>query len=674
MTVPASADAGILRRHFVAIATGTYDAPGWDDLPVADEVTAIADWLTDTHLEGRAFTHDFPDLAADPDRSAIEAALRDHPNPWNARDAVVVFVTGHGEVVGSIHWTGTKQTDRSWHAGKSLRTTDVIDWLARPDGPTRVLLIIDTCFAGAIAEYMARRDKPLPDTWLILTSAGKDGTAKATALSAAIQETVSFLRTPPGQRVGTHDPYLLVSDFVDVLTERLAIIAPDQHLGRIYDGVMGIRHVCLPNPHYAPLDVVATEPARRDLALPRQDLERHWRPRALGTGDADIIQTRWLFTGRAAIMRELVATARGEHDAESMVTLVTGGAGCGKSAILARLVTLSDPTFRAAYPDDVAAIPADLQPEVGDVDAAIVASNRYPTDVLDQLRDAFGLTDPANRSETHTPVAELATHLGSLHRISTIVIDALDEALDPNGIVTSVVKPLADSGHARILLGVRSLVNETETGTTGSLAITTQRKVNARRLTVDDAPWWDQADIRGYAFAILTTTDGSPYAPAPHHPFAEVMADAIAGRVGRSFLVARLAATNLARRDTLTAPDDPAWLATLDADVVGVFRDDLHRARPDPADRRAAVDLLRAMAFSYGRGLPWGEIWPTVANAIADKHGAYGDRDIANLLASPLGAYLVTDVEDDTTVYRLFHQALRDTLRTDWQQLLLTSP
>src|SRR5262249_55607736 len=33
---------------------------------------------------------------------------------------------------------------------------------------------------------------------------------------------------------------------------------------------------------------------------------------------------------------------------------------------------------------------------------------------------------------------------------------------------------------------------------------------------------------------------------------------------------------------------------------------------------------------------PWGEIWPVVANAVADRHGKYGDRDIAELLSSPI--------------------------------------
>jgi hypothetical protein len=172
----------------------------------------------------------------------------------------------------------------------------------------------------------------------------------------------------------------------------------------------------------------------------------------------------------------------------------------------------------------------------------------------------------------------------------------------------------------------------------------------------------------------LRHTPGSPYQEPARHKLASPLAEAIAARVGRSFLIARLAANALTQRGHPVDPDDPAWLATLDDDVITAFRADLERVYPDPDDRLAAVELLRAVAFAYGRGLPWGEIWPAVANAVADRTYKFGDRDVAALLASPMSAYLVTDVEDDTTVYSLFHDALRGTLRERWRDLLLAQP
>jgi hypothetical protein len=102
-----------------------------------------------------------------------------------------------------------------------------------------------------------------------------------------------------------------------------------------------------------------------------------------------------------------------------------------------------------------------------------------------------------------------------------------------------------------------------------------------------------------------------------------------------------------------------------------VFRQDLHVSLPAEEDRRRAVILLRAVAFARGAGLPWRGIWPLVAHAVDDDNTRYyGDSDIAWLLNSRIGAYLVTDVADDITVYRLFDDLLRTTLRERWRELL----
>lgn len=58
MTQTDSPDKGILRRHFVAIATSTYDDPGWDELPVDDEVDALSGWLVNEALDTRAEVSD----------------------------------------------------------------------------------------------------------------------------------------------------------------------------------------------------------------------------------------------------------------------------------------------------------------------------------------------------------------------------------------------------------------------------------------------------------------------------------------------------------------------------------------------------------------------------------------------------------------------------------------
>jgi hypothetical protein len=70
----------------------------------------------------------------------------------------------------------------------------------------------------------------------------------------------------------------------------------------------------------------------------------HWGPRARGV-ERDS-RPGWYFTGRRQALRELTDWL--EHQrADGAVRVVTGGPGSGKSAVLARLVALADPQYRA---------------------------------------------------------------------------------------------------------------------------------------------------------------------------------------------------------------------------------------------------------------------------------------------------------------------------------------
>jgi hypothetical protein len=266
----------------------------------------------------------------------------------------------------------------------------------------------------------------------------------------------------------------------------------------------------------------------------------------------------------------------------------------------------------------------------------------------------------------------------------TIVVDALDEATNPIEVLTGVLQHLesddAPRRMIRILVGVRSTGGpghgDPATPTTSKrreLADLAQDLLRADperdRIRVDEPPWWERADVVDYVTSLLRAPTGSPYV-TDETGATKAVADAIADAAGTSFLVAKMASEQLAARAEVVNVDDTAWRASINAGVLGVFRDDLHHSLPDPDDRLRAVHLLRAVAFAYGRGLPWRNIWPLVANAVADEPGLYGDRDIAWLLGTRLGGYLVTDREDDVTVYRLFHDDLRTTLREQWRALL----
>lgn len=324
--------------------------------------------------------------------------------------------------------------------------------------------------------------------------------------------------------------------------------------------------------------------------------------------------------------------------------MVTGGAGTGKSAALARLVTLSDPAFRTRYADQVHKVPANLQPPEGAVDAAVLATGKTAHEIIAQLCTALHVPAPATANATPSLEEWIITWqqwLATRPTLLTVVVDALDEANDPQTILTAVLARL-DPEHQRVrlIVGVRSPGGDDGTSSDTRtpvlpLADQAERALTAHRIRVDEAPWWHEGDLTGYAARILTTTPNSPYTDTQ----ATSVAQALAAHVGTSFLVTRIAAANLATRPAPVDPADPAWLATVDDGVLGVFRADLHTHRPDPEDRLKAVHLLRAVAFARGRGLPWRRIWPAFANAVADDPDrTYGDTDIADLLASPSAA------------------------------------
>lgn len=656
-------DGDILRRHFVAIATGAYRDSGFTALPVDGEVHAMRNWWCGTDLGHRRFTEPYPHLANNPSKQQIRDALEDPPpdRRWRDGDAAVVFVTGHGVIADNTHFLVLQHTEQGRPTATAIRSADLVAWLAETRVET-LLLILDSCHAGKTAWDLMRLDHDLPSSWLALSSTSKNQTAVTGALTGAVTDFLDLLAAPEGAQYG-YEPLIDVHDFLTGVQQRLG----DSQALHLLDGKWPNKggHPCLPNPHYRADRAVTVEPARKDLALPRADLHTHWGPRARGVARDE--QPGWLFTGRAALMAELIAAVNGPLG----VTVVTGGAGSGKSAVLARLVTLTDPAFLSEHADRITDIPDDLRPRPGAVDVAVVATGKLHTQVLAQICHALGVTAPASGPELGEQpwLDALHTWLHTCDRPVTIVVDAFDEADSPITLLSKVLTQLdPDQRHVRLLIGVRS------TGTSSGQPHTSNQAdladlaagPGSRRIAVDTDPWWQQQDLIDYTASILTNLDNSPYRDAPDRT--ATTAHSIGTHAGRSFLLAQIAATSLAEQPATSDPG--SWRNALDQGITGVFSQDLHQSLPDPDQRYRAVILLRAAAFARGPGIPWRYIWPRIARAVDEQHHDYGDTDVAWLLNSRLGGYLITDRSDDTSVYRLFHDLLRDTLRTRWRELL----
>lgn len=668
MTQPTVPTGG--RRDFVAIATSEFDDR--EHFCVLDgathEVAALRNWLCDPALGDRVFANPQPQFADNPSLAQVQNGLGSPDGAdWSEADTAVVFVTTHGWVDGQ-HWLAFKTTDKA-KPGKTALATGHLVRILQDTGIKHLMLILDTCHAGRINWEMTL---PKDLSWIVLPSTTEDEEAGVGVLSGAVTDFLKELRSREGAQYG-HNPYLTVGDFVQGIEKQLR---DEQFAGALYPTRQTDPHPCLPNPHYRPSDAAATSASRRDLALLKQDLSTHWGPRSRGVTSAD--ETGWLFSGRRELMQRLIAFTQGDPG----VLLVTGGAGSGKSAALSRLVTLSDATFRTEYAAQVAAVHADLLPQEEAVDVAVLATGKNALEILTQVCQAVGAI-PATSTPSTLAAAKAAwdTWIRTRTKPVTIVVDALDEASNPTEVVTGALQPLLGDKRAhpvRLLVGVRCTGGDTpaETprdGLNRQLVAQLQAALGADpaqdRVQVDQAPWWQTSDVEEYVASLLLGTDASPY---PDQPDAvQAVARLVAAGSKKSFLVAKLAADQLAARPDIVDPADKSWQEAINQGVLGVFREDLHHTLPARHDRERAIHLLRAVAFGYGRGLPWGQIWPVVANAVADADDIhYGNADIAWLLSTRMGGYLVTDREDGVTVYRLFHDDLRTNLREHWRELL----
>ncbi|WP_405794995.1 caspase family protein [Streptomyces longwoodensis] len=667
----------VLRRHFVAITTASYQDPVWPALPgVRDEVATLKGWLGSSDLGERRFDEVWPELAEDPPEALVRRRLTSlaRERKWTDADAAVVFVSGHGVEANDTHYLIFTDSDYDMVSSTALRTADLIAWLN--DTPVQhLLLIVDACFAGGVAEEALRLSKRPGRQWLVLPSATREEEAVEGALTTAISRFLKDLCTPEGRRYG-EGPYIDVADFLQDVQKMLG---EGQTLRPLYGSRLFGPHVCLPNPHHRPRSALELEAARQELALPHDELTTHWAPRSRGV--ARIEEPGWLFSGRRALMRRLIASATGAPCA----VIVSGGAGSGKSAALARLVTLSDQRFLEKYAHEVEQVPADLRPPPGAVDVAVLATGKLHSRVMSQICSALQVPVPTGAGEPTVDDQLAAWHawLKESDKPVTIVVDALDEAADPQALVRELLaylEPDPATPRLRLLVGVRSLAATDDTRARGTvqpetlvLADLAERLLGATRIAVDEAPWWDRRDVVAYVQSILTLTPGSPYGGTGADAAATV-AQAVGRRAGRSFLVARIATRSLADRDKVVLAEDSSWLGALDDGLLGVFRTDLRNSVKDPAERRRAVVLMRAVAFAFGSGIPWRGIWPLMAHAVDDDGDYYGDSDIAWLLGTRLSAYLVTDRSEGTTVYRLFHDLLRSTLKERWQELLTDRP
>ncbi|MFD0167590.1 caspase family protein [Streptomyces decoyicus] len=601
------------RRYLIAAGTRRYGL--MDELPEAHtDVERIAGLFA-----GMGYERVLKAVSYEPRAEELENALAD----WcagaelRADDIVVCYYAGHGELPAAGPFRlachdSDRARPRTWLSLENLASV-----LA--SSPVRnVLFIIDACHAGAGAQDIGavaddftamrpRGDAIGSGTWVLSSARHRqragDGAFAAQLIAAHAEgdgPSQQFLS--PEKLAGRINQVFAR----DGLQQRASCSVTD----------LTARPPFFTNPFH---DRTAEVGADGRPGADAQDLASHFDPR--GRGVEHVHDPGSYFTGRAHALDVLRAGLSGPGGRSALV--VTAAPGSGKSAVLGRLV-LEGGTARSAHRIDVS------------------------VNARHQTLEAMVVRLAAAADVTATAPAELLAALAKRETPFRVVVDSLDEAgpagdkAEARRIAWELLRPLGEVPCVRLVIGSRR-------------ELLLHIGANAAVLDLDTAEYADDTSAADYVERILTDGD-SPYAKDPET--ARIIAEAVARRAGRCFLVARMTASALQRGRTIDITA-PGWAEQLPSNVGGAFEEYLQRL---PRDRRAvAAPLLTSLAFGEGYGLPRADVWARVAARLSGM--PLTESDIDALVAED-GSYLTATEIDGRKHFRLYHQELTDHLRS----------
>lgn len=525
----------------------------------------------------------------DPDRDRLRKLFADVSKHSVDGDFVVAYYTGHGAKDQERFYLLTNESDLTELDETALPAEDLARALTKGSKAAQVLVILDACYAGAgaaeIGETAHRLTAALgqvPGLFVIAAARPKQE-AEQGALSLALQEALANYDERLG---GPVQPFLGMDDVMGAVDDYLSENHPAQIATWSGVSVRG-RSRLFPNPRYRP----ESRPGL-DLATQRAFTE-HWVPKARG---AELGAGGWYFTGREQVLRELAAWLRGANSG-GKVRVVTGGPGCGKSAVLARVVTLASPQYRQevlAASKSAPLDPATLPPE-GVVSVAVHARHKLLAEVVTQITEGLKLDAPDR--------ATLVEVLKKPANKTVIVVDALDEANDMERIVAQLLRPLAELQHVFLLVGTRP-----DSSGQGPKF----RALGESAVEVDlDAPHYIGADdVARYVERRLLATEepgrATPYRESP--ALAQKVAQEVSGRAKNVFLVAHTAVFALLANPRVVDVSEPGWIDRLPTgldDAFAQFLGELDTHKPGGLSSQMARAVLLPLAFAEGEGLPW---------------------------------------------------------------------
>ena len=367
----------------------------------------------------------------------------------------------------------------------------------------------------------------------------------------------------------------------------------------------------------------------------------------LAARGADPGQEGSFFTGRVGPIGRVVAWMR---QGSPGVLVVTGPAGSGKSAIVGRIVSVSDVIERSCVLESGPLEHDD--PGEGSVHARIHArgltAERLVKELDRQLVDAGVLPRFAEGARNRGEI------FGALERAGTaplVAIDGLDESGPESWRIAEDVIRLLRT-NVRFVIGTRDIGGDRSL--VDALAPDDLIDLGDPELALETSE-----DAVGYVVKRLASvTDAKMDGALVGHTIVHAARFADEG----AFLLARIVTAQL--RESPVDTTAPGWERSLATTVDAALESDL--ASIPTLDREgttvpsAARELLTALAWSYGAGVPE-DLWAVAAGGVSPTGTRYGRDDVLWLL-SHAGRYVIESGEGGQAAYRLAHQRLADLL------------
>ncbi|MGR4879377.1 caspase family protein [Streptomyces sp. LARHCF249] len=600
-------------------------------------------------LEARGYA---PTVLPDPGQPEIKAAVKDWATGRSAaqvRGPAVVLWSGHGVLDPRGLRLVLHDTEDAQY-GDETYSAILLTEAAMRSGADQMLLLIDTCHAGAgVMESLdtafgvltAKNLPPGRSTWLGVLASSRPQ-EKAEAAGILLETLTRVLREGPASEEYRHE-WSSRNGQVSGATVINTVLAqwPEEVGHKPVPAMFGEPRLMFDNP----LRKTGSEP----------ELVEHLVQASRG---APVDDGGWFFSGRRNVLGQITEWLDARQPG---LFLVTGSAGCGKSAVLGRVATLSDPAHRKDILEHRALAPEDPDPGERSVDASLHLRGYTVQELAEAVARELALPVP------QTPAALIAEvekkwPAACPDRLPALVLDGLDEAAPEQAhpIVEQLLAPL--SRLVCVLLGSRDRPFRPQNELQEPLdeAVSRLLDVRARAFDLDDETDTEN-DIRTYC---LRRLEARKLPPGDAATAAGLIADRASAHTG-GFLFARMATDSVLRRFA-AASDAEDWVEAIPSSISAAFTEDLaegpKRERDGETLPHAAQDLLAALAWSAGNGMPARGVWEAAASALASGGTAYGPEDVDWLL-NTYGRYVVEDSDGVQAVYRLYHREFIGHLR-----------